>query len=806
MRERPSRFAPLLAAILSLAAPITAVASEPILLELLEDDETLAWTAAPGADAYNLYRGEAPGGADLSCLQPGLTGTSTIDPELPASLFTYVVAELGATAGEGPLGSDSLGLPRSPLLGCDTDGDGVGDGMDNCALEFNAGQEDQDEANGGDACDPATYDFESDLPGARPVGMTQEGAANSTFLVRDFAGDRGAGYDGGAAGTHDAFDRIPSPRLHQDRDVYLDTTPEAGEVLTLELWSDGTWSENAGGGLQLRLEADGRVGARVRLARELTPLGETFLPSFERLRLRLRKHEGDASTLHVDRWAGGDWVLEAAVFEVEDDHRLRGRQVSLAALDSGRRPALRVTGTSLPPTEDFALDLTHEELSPWKLFQRGPGGTAPVPVPFFYRAADPAQVEIRVVDTGTGLPLPGHGFSDHVHPLPASPGSHHRIVLPDVPEGGNYHLEARLVDAATLALLGSDAAEEIAVGDVFLAAGQSNMSGYSGVLEPAEPPVPEVHLFGNDYRWKQAREPMDDGTDQVDRVSAETPLHTLMLRFAKEVSAGASVPVAIIPAPLGGTNLHTQWQRNASNPADRGTLYGSSVHRVLTQGYSHPIRGVIWYQGESDVGRGTDLYLQDLENLVAHWRSDLAAPDLFFGNCQLATYSAADIEGWLAIQEAQRRQAESDAGAAVVALVDQPRSDVIHLNVAGYKTAGLRLARAVLAGSYGLSQPLGPQIQEVRFAAGRRNRIEILYDKELSGSGLGLYRVLDDDGSVPVTDVTVSGTLVTLRLQNPAKGAARVTYGYATAPEAAWILAADGSGAALAFREVPAAP
>jgi hypothetical protein len=515
---------------------------------------------------------------------------------------------------------------------------------------------------------------------------------------------------------------------------------------------------------------------------------------------------GDASTLHVDRRESGAWVLDAAVFEVEDDHRLRGRQLSMAALDGGRRPALRVTGTSLPPAEDLALDLSHDDLSPWKLFQRGPEGTAPVPVPFFYRASADARLEIRVVSSDTGLPLPGHGFADHVHPLPASTGSHRRVVLPAVPEGGNYDLEARLLDASSLALLGEDAAEEIAVGDVFLAAGQSNMSGYSGVLDPAEPPVPEVHLFGNDYVWKQAREPMDDGTDQVDRVSAENPAHTLMLRFAKEVSAGIGVPVAIVPAPLGGTNLHTQWQRNASDPTNRGTLYGSSVHRVLTQGYAHPIRGVIWYQGESDVGRGTALYLQDLENLVAIWRSDLGAPDLFFGNCQLATYSFADLDGWLAIQEAQRQQAETDPGAAVVALVDQPRSDVIHLDVAGYKEAGRRLALAVLEGSYGLPQALGPRLQEVRFEAGRRNRIEIVYDKELTGTGVGLYGVLDDGGPVSVTDVTVSGSLVTLRLQNPAKGATRVTYGYAAEPTAPWILAVDGSGAALAFREVPVAP
>ena len=92
-----------------------------------------------------------------------------------------------------------------------------------------------------------------------------------------------------------------------------------------------------------------------------------------------------------------------------------------------------------------------------------------------------------------------------------------------------------------------------------------------------------------------------------------------------------------------GTNLHSQWQRILSDPTNRGTLNGSSVHRVLDQGCSYPIRGVIWYQGESDVGRGTALYLQDLRDLVADYRADLGDPTLFFGSCQLATNQGAEL-------------------------------------------------------------------------------------------------------------------------------------------------------------------
>jgi hypothetical protein len=279
-----------------------------------------------------------------------------------------------------------------------------------------------------------------------------------------------------------------------------------------------------------------------------------------------------------------------------------------------------------------------------------------------------------------------------------------------------------------------------------------------------------------------------------------------MLRFAKEIAAVTGVPVAIVPAPLGGTNLHTQWQRRSDDPTHRGTLYGSAVHRVLVQDYDDPIRGVIWYQGESDVGRTTEAYLADLQQLVAHFRTDLDHPGLFFGNCQLATYDYANLDDWMKIQEAQRQQALADPGATVVGLVDLPRSDAIHLNVAGYKEAGLRLARAVLEESYGITSPREPRLVAVRFEAGRRNRIEVVYDKEITGGIPSLYQVRDEDGVITVSQVSLAGDRVSLKLQNPAKGATTLSYGFHKVPGEIWITATDGGGAALAFRQFPVEP
>jgi len=765
------------------------------------DRATLRWDGVAGASAYDVYRGARDDASDLACLVFRTPELSASDPDTPGVLFTYLVAAWNAD-GEGSLGDASDGAPRAPAVRCaDDDGDLVRDDRDNCPGAANPSQADQNADGLGDACDPKTYTFDGDLPGQRPAEMTQFGAVNATFAVRAVAGDLAVSYDGSGQGCVDAFDRLPQDGLRQAQAVYLDTTALAGQF-EINLWNEGSYAENAGGGVLFRVDATGTAYAWVRRGREFTTLGQASLGTPGRLRLRLAKDFGTQSTLRLDRWNGAGWDPNVGAFTIADDHRLLGRGLGLSDLIDGRRPLLRVTAEKSLPDAALSIFRTHEGLADWKLFQRGPEGRAPLPVPVAYRAGGAARLEVRVVESANGAPLPGFDWEDHAFPLSAAPsGATASFALDAVPAGGNYDLEARLVDAATEQVLGTDTVAEIAVGDVFLAIGQSNMSGYSGSLEPAEPPVDRVHLFGNDYVWKRAREPMDDGTDQVDRVSEEAPLHTLMLRFAKEIEKAVGVPVAIIPAPLGGTNLYSQWQRNAADPFNRGTLYGSAVWRVLTQGYAHPIRGALWYQGESDAGRGTDLYLADLRALVANLRADLGSPSLFFGNCQLATYLTEDFETWLPIQEAQRIQG-LDPLAGVIPLIDQPRSDSIHLSVDGYKTAGVRLARVVRAGSYGQPAVQVPKLVSARFTSGARTQIEITWDRNVTGGTAGLFRAYN--GATPVQPVSQSGSgaTITLLFASPLPSNATIAYGYSRNPGAAWVVGADGSGPVLAFHKV----
>jgi hypothetical protein len=376
--------------------------------------------------------------------------------------------------------------------------------------------------------------------------------------------------------------------------------------------------------------------------------------------------------------------------------------------------------------------------------------------------------------------------------------------LTAVPTGGNYDVEVRLVRDSDHAVVGQGIIQEIAVGDVFLAGGQSNMSGYSGNLVGAEAPIDEVHLFHNDYIWKRASEPMDDGTDQVDLVSAESPLHTVMLRFAKEVYQATGIPIGVIPGPLGGTNLYSQWQRDAADHDNRGTLYGSLLYRGVVQNYGAPIQGFLWYQGESDVGRGTANYKANLNQLIAQYREDLANPSLYFEIVQLATNYQSNLTNWIAIQEAQRQVVEEDPGTALAVAVDQPRSDTIHLSVEGYKAVGVRLAREAREHLYG--QPIDASIRLVQArAAGAGATVELVYEGNVTGGTPGLYRLRDSSGARTITGVSTSGNTVTLSVQGRLKDGAFVSYGYSWDPAAAWLRDANGQAVAC-FQDFPVAP
>lgn len=112
------------------------------------------------------------------------------------------------------------------------------------------------------------------------------------------------------------------------------------------------------------------------------------------------------------------------------------------------------------------------------------------------------------------------------------------------------------------------------------------------------------------------------------------------------------------------------------------------------------LRGIAWYQGESNVGNPA--YAKHLTLLVADWRSRFGQGDLPFLVCQLPGFgpptTAAGESKWAACREAQMAVLELP-NAAVANLIDTCEDGDLHPR--NKKDAGERLAAVALGKVYG---------------------------------------------------------------------------------------------------------
>ncbi|WP_337880788.1 sialate O-acetylesterase [Rheinheimera sp.] len=128
-----------------------------------------------------------------------------------------------------------------------------------------------------------------------------------------------------------------------------------------------------------------------------------------------------------------------------------------------------------------------------------------------------------------------------------------------------------------------------------------------------------------------------------------------------------------------------------------------------------PVKGVIWYQGESNVGACAQ-YQQRFEQMIHVWRRAWQQPDLPFLYVQLANFlektTTPTDSSWAGLREAQRLTQRVPHTAMVVALDTGEWNDIHPVDK---RTLGQRLALAARAVAY--QEPLGyrgPEIASVK--------------------------------------------------------------------------------------------
>ena len=331
---------------------------------------------------------------------------------------------------------------------------------------------------------------------------------------------------------------------------------------------------------------------------------------------------------------------------------------------------------------------------PFQVIQRGPAGTADITVRGSARGLGP-RVQVRWMG-GRWVTAPV-----------ASDGSF-EVVLRGQPSGqGTLTVRSQLVPAA------SRSVRFVGVGDVYVIAGQSNASGRGSVNSRYESPQLRAGLFGNDYHWKELRDPVDSPARQVDRVSRDRPAHgSVWPLVATRLMATEPVPVAFVPCALGTTSIYA-WLPDSIRPLSRSTLYGSMVRRARAAG---GVRAVLFWQGEADARAlmPQAAYETALDDLAVHVQSDLGVPLVA---AQIGDYdSRYTAAGVNRIRQAQQEVWLRGSAFAGPVLYDIDLHGRVHFTQPSElgEAAG-RWAAAVLSCIGRLDVPMGPRLAGVSY-------------------------------------------------------------------------------------------
>ena len=328
-------------------------------------------------------------------------------------------------------------------------------------------------------------------------------------------------------------------------------------------------------------------------------------------------------------------------------------------------------------------------------------------------------------------------------------------TLPARPAGGPYVL--------TVAGQNTIVLNDVLVGDVWLAAGQSNMQfpvkdnnprGYQPALnadqEIAAATYPGIRMFTVNQATAFRPTAEAPGTGwQVCRPATVAGFSAVAYFFGRDLYRHFHVPVGLVVSSWGGTPAEA-WmsaealrafpefgQRLAEFTRHDSTRGNNQLQpTALYNGMVAPLRpvalkGIIWYQGESNVERA-EQYRTLFPALIADWRAQWQ-PSLPFLFVQLANYKAAQPEpaesDWAELREAQAAALRLPATGMATA-IDIGEADDIHPHLK--QAVGHRLALAARQVAYGEKRLVASGPTYAGMAVGPVVRLKF------SGCGTGL--------------------------------------------------------------------
>jgi len=285
--------------------------------------------------------------------------------------------------------------------------------------------------------------------------------------------------------------------------------------------------------------------------------------------------------------------------------------------------------------------------------------------------------------------------------------------------GGPYSLEVEDQNQTNKVVL-----TDVMVGDVWLCAGQTNMGLPVSAALNAETEIAQskkhttIRLFSLE---KIA------ATQRAEDVATLLPWANCSPESVKDFSAVAyffgrelgksldKTPIGLIDASVDGSTceawcseqslkadtslapLLSHWKENDDPEAPNrpGSLFNGMIAPLSV----YPVKGIVWYQGETNVGRGKQ-YGNLLKSLIGDWRQHFSSAELPFYFVQIAPfrYSNFSSEALPELWDAQLQTLKTVQGTAMVPTMDVGVADEMFPK--NKQVIGQRLAKLALAKTY----------------------------------------------------------------------------------------------------------
>lgn len=331
------------------------------------------------------------------------------------------------------------------------------------------------------------------------------------------------------------------------------------------------------------------------------------------------------------------------------------------------------------------------------------------------------------------------------------------VTLDPLQAGGPYEMTVEADRTLTY--------NNVFAGEVWLCSGQSNMAfrvdeladnQRKELLEYAGK-QPQIHLFNMKPRWiTNAVEWDASAMDSLNRLQyyhntqwtscneqTADEFSAIAFAFGRMLSDSLQVPVGLILNAVGGSGTEAWIDRKTLEFDFPDILYNwtendfiqdwvrgraqlnirKSTHKLQRHPYEpcylyetgieplqqYPIKGVIWYQGESNA-HNIEAHERLFPLLVSSWRNNWKE-ELPFYYVQL---SSIDRASWTWFRNSQREMMKTIPGSGMA--VSSDRGDSLNVHPRYKREIGERLARWALNKSYGLPViPSGPLYRSVEF-------------------------------------------------------------------------------------------